>query len=154
VSKGKKIIMVAAVCAGMVAAPASAEAGPVTATASGSVGSIDVMINGRHTLPLHRAVYGGRAGQRRDHRRCLRRHREVRDERDLVQPQIGRKRGSAGHWPMVHDRGAQGALRAHDHGPHIGAQCVTTATGGRGSIELGRTTGISCDLFGKNRTNH
>ena len=146
---GRKIITVALCtialpCAGIVSAPLPAQAAPITATASGSAGSIDVTADGQHVQvdtiapctadgPVHATTPGGQYGNvgvfGNSETSCAR-------QADGVA--IGQASGR---------RFKTTLLRAYG-GPVITvrtfvARCATTGTGSDGYIEIGEVTGIT-----------
>jgi hypothetical protein len=143
-SKGRKIIMVAAVCGGLVAAPLPADAAPVVATASGSAGSVDVTADGQHIVadavapctadgPLKGGTLGGTYGNA---------------------AVFGNSDTACAHLP---DGTAVGQASGHRFkttilqqfgGPEITvrtfvSRCATTETGSSGYIEIGDVTGFT-----------
>lgn len=142
--KGRKIITVATLCAGLVAVPLPAQAAPITATASGSVGSIDVTADGQHVQvesiapctadgPVRAGTTGGVYGNAgvfgNSDTACTRQPDGV---------AIGQSSGRRFKTTLLQAYG----------GPVITvrtfvARCATTGTGSDGYIEIGEVTGMT-----------
>jgi len=140
----RKIIMAAVVCGGLVVAPSAASAAPVTATASGSAGSVDVTADGRHVVaetvapcsadgPVKGGTLGGIYGNA-----AVFGNSETACAQMSDGTAVGQARG----------RRFKTTILARYGGPEITvrtfvSRCTTTRTGSVGYIEIGDVTGFT-----------
>lgn len=141
--KSKRIIAVAAMCSGLVAVPASAQADEPAATASGSLGSVHMVVNGQpvDSEELAPCAVGG-IPQNATNGASF----GVIARYGSGQTACARDAHGAASAKVSGRRFETSVLRAF-HGPKItvqsySAQCATTGTGSSANVELGGVAGF------------